>query len=134
MEKLFNQEAAYEKWDRKNKIKGKDNYFEEVHVSYLKGLKGRLQNNLSGFLRIALTPLIVLLQCLFIIFLPFFLQSLTVYFYFIWEITSAIVIVTMVNRNQSPEEKRVQVQQVRGKRRHALPVWEDIRGGQPDRL
>ena len=55
MEKLFNQEAAYEKWDRKNKIKGKDNYFEEDHVSYLKGLKGRIQNNLSGFLRIALT-------------------------------------------------------------------------------
>ena len=102
MEKLFNQEAAYEKWDRKNKIKGKDNYFEEDHVSYLKGLKGRIQNNLSGFLRIALTALIVLLQCLFIIFLPFFLQSLTVYFYFIWEITSVIVIVTMVNRNQSP--------------------------------
>ena len=102
MEKLFNQEAAYEKWDRKNKIKGKDNYFEEDHVSYLKGLKGRIQNNLSGFLRIALTALIVLLQCLFIIFLPFFLQSLTVYFYFIWEITSVIVIVTMVNRNQKP--------------------------------
>ena len=102
MEKLFNQEAAYEKWDKKNKTKGRDNYFEEDHVSYLKGLKGRIQNNLSGFLRIALTALIVLLQCLFIIFLPFFLQSLTVYFYFIWEITSVIVIVTMVNRNQSP--------------------------------
>lgn len=102
MEKLFNQEAAYEKWDRKNKSKGRDNYFEEDHTSYLKGLKGRIQNNLSGFLRIALTALIVLLQCMFIIFLTFFLQSLTVYFYFIWEITSVIVIVTMVNRNQSP--------------------------------
>lgn len=102
MEKLFNQEAAYEKWDRKNKSKGKDNYFEEDHISYLKDLKGRIQNNLSGFLRIALTALIVLLQCLFIIFLPFFFHSFTVYFYFIWEITSVIVIVTMVNRNQSP--------------------------------
>lgn len=33
-----------------------------------------------------------------------------------------------------PEKERAQVQQVRGKRRHTLPVWEDIRGGQPDRL
>lgn len=95
MEKLFNQDAAYEKWDRKNKNKGQDNYFEEEEdKSYLKGLKGRIQNNLSGFLRIALTALMVLIQCLFIIFLPFVLQSVTVYFYFIWELTSVIVIVT----------------------------------------
>ena len=29
MEKFFNQDAAYEKWDRKNKNRGRDNYFEE---------------------------------------------------------------------------------------------------------
>lgn len=68
----------------KIKIKGKDNYFEEDHVSYLKGLKGRIQNNLSGFLRIALTALIVLLQCLFIIFLPFFLQSFNCLFFILY--------------------------------------------------
>lgn len=103
MEKFFNQDAAYEKWDRKNKNKGRDNYFEEEeNKSYLKDLKGRVQNNLGGFLRIALTALMVLIQCLFIIFLPFVLQSLTVYFYFIWEVTSVIVIVALVNRNQSP--------------------------------
>lgn len=103
MEKFFNQDAAYEKWDRKNKNKGQDNYFEEEeNKSYLKGLKGRVQNNLSGFLRIVLTALMVLIQCVFIIVLPFFLQSVTVYFYFIWEITSVIVIVALVNRNQSP--------------------------------
>lgn len=103
MEKFFNQDAAYEKWDRKNRNKGRDNYFEEEEEkSYLKDLKGRIQNNLSGYLRIVLTALIVLLQCLFIIFLPFAFQSLTVYFYFIWEIISVIAIVTLVNRNQSP--------------------------------
>ncbi|MFG6392840.1 MAG: cardiolipin synthase [Lachnospiraceae bacterium] len=103
MEKFFNHDAAYEKWDRKNKNKGRGNYFEEEeNKSYLKGLKGRVQNNLSGFLRIVLTALMVLIQCLFIVFLPFVLQSVTVYFYFIWEITSVIVIVALVNRNQSP--------------------------------
>ena len=72
MEKFFNQDAAYEKWDRKNKNKGQDNYFEEEeNKSYLKGLKGRVQNNLSGFLRIVLTALMVLIQCVFIIVLPF---------------------------------------------------------------
>lgn len=103
MEKLFNQDAAYEKWDRKNRNKGKDNYFkEEVEESYLKGLKGRVQNNLSGFLRVALTVLMVAFQFIFIIFLPFLLQSFTVYFYFIWELVSVIAIVTLVNRDQSP--------------------------------
>ncbi len=71
-------------------------------VSILKDLKGRIQNNLSGYLRIVLTAVIVLIQCLFIIFLPFAFHSSTVYFYFIWEIISVIAIVTLVNRNQSP--------------------------------
>jgi len=103
MEKFFNQETKYEKWDRRNKSKGLDNYFEEEEeTSYLKDLKGRIQNNLSGYLRIVLTALMVLMQCLFIIFLPFVWRSLTVYFYFVWEIISVIAIVTLVNRNQSP--------------------------------
>lgn len=103
MEKFFNHNAKHEKWDRHNKNKWPNNYFEEDgDISYLKGLKGRIQNNLSGYLRIVLTAFIVLIQCLFIIFLPFAFQSLTVYFYFIWEIISVVAIVTLVNRNQSP--------------------------------
>lgn len=61
--------------------------------SYLKDLKGRIQSNLSGYLRIVLTAFIVLIQFLFIIFLPFSLRNMTVYFYYIWEIISIIAIV-----------------------------------------
>lgn len=102
MEKFFNQDAMYEKWNRRNKNKGRDNYFKEDDISYLKDLKGSIQNNLSGYLRIVLTALIVLLQCLFIIVLSFAFQNLTVYFYFTGEIISVIAIVTLVNRNHSP--------------------------------
>lgn len=103
MEKRFRSDAAYEKWDRKNKSKGTANYFEEEREeSYLKGLKGRIQNNLSGVLRLVITALLVLIQFVTVLFLPFLLQSLTVYFYFILEICSIVAIVTLVNKNQSP--------------------------------
>lgn len=103
MERFFNQDAAYEKWARKNG--GRDDYFKdnEGESGYLKNLKGRIQNNLSGILRVIVTALIVLIQCVIIIWLPFMLRSFTVYFYFIWELISVIAIVTLVNRNQAPE-------------------------------
>ncbi len=103
MDKIFRSGSAYEKWDRKNKSKGAANYFEEEREeSYLKDLKGRIQNNLSGVLRLVMTALLVLAQFLIVLYLPFLLQSVTVYFYFILEICSVIAIVTLVNRNQSP--------------------------------
>ncbi|MBQ2320218.1 MAG: cardiolipin synthase [Lachnospiraceae bacterium] len=103
MERFFNQDAAYEKWARKNG--GRDNCFKdnEGESGYLKNLKGRIQNNLSGILRVIVTALIVLIQCVIIIWLPFMLRSFTVYFYFIWELISVIAIVTLVNKNQAPE-------------------------------
>ena len=104
-EKKFGTDAAYEKWDKKNKSKGTDNYFDtesRAKKSYLKGLKGRVQNNLSGLLRVVVTALIVLLQILLILILPFLLRSITVYFYFILELCSIIAIVTLVNKKQSP--------------------------------
>lgn len=103
-EKKFGTDAAYEKWDKKNKSKGTDNYFDtesRAKKSYLKGLKGRVQNNLSGLLRVVVTALIVLLQILLILILPFLLRSITVYFYFILELCSIIAIVTLVNKKQS---------------------------------
>lgn len=105
MEKIFHSDAAYEKWDRKNKNKGNNGYFEndsKEEKSYLKGLKGRVQNNLSGVLRLLLTACIVMIQFVIVMFLPFLLQSTTVYFYFVLEICSIIAIVTLVNKNQSP--------------------------------
>ena len=102
MEKFFNSDSAYEKWVRKNKKKKNSQHNESEKKRYLKGLKGRVQNNLSGFLRVLVTALIVFLQVLLIIFLPFLLRQVTVFFYFIVEIISVIAIVTLVNRNQSP--------------------------------
>lgn len=102
MEKFFNSDSAYEKWVRKNKKKKNSQQFESEKKKYLNGLKGRVQNNLSGFLRVLVTALIVFLQVLLITFLPFLLRQFTVYFYFIVEIISVIAIVTLVNRNQSP--------------------------------
>lgn len=99
-----NHTERYEKWDRRNKSKGIEGYFEEEErqESYLKDLKGRIQNNFEGFLRVVLTAFIVLLQFLVIVFLPLFLRNSTVYFYFILEFCSVIAIVTLVNNNQSP--------------------------------
>lgn len=104
MDKRFRSDAAYEKWDRKNRLKGTANYFEEEREekSYLKGLKGRIQNNLSGVLRLVITALLVLVQFIIVLFLPFLLQSKTVYFYFVLEVCSILAIVTLVNKNQSP--------------------------------
>lgn len=102
MEKFFNSDSAYEKWVRKNKKKKNSQHNESEKKRYLKGLKGRVQNNLSGFLRVLVTAWIVFLQVLLIIFLPFLLRQFTVFFYFIVEIISVIAIVTLVNRNQSP--------------------------------
>ena len=78
MEKFFNSDSAYEKWVRKNKKKKNAQHNESEKKRYLKGLKGRVQNNLSGFLRVLVTALIVFLQVLLIIFLPFLLRQFTV--------------------------------------------------------
>lgn len=104
MDRFFDSDAAYEKWVKKKKSKGIDNYFGDNgnEESYLSGVKGRVQNNLSGTLRVLLTACMVIIQCLVIIFLPFLLQNGTVYFYYIWEIFSVIAIVTLVNNSQSP--------------------------------
>ncbi len=103
MEKLFASDASYEKWIKRKRNRGKDQFGDnDTEESYLKGLKGRIQNNLGGLLRVVVTALIVLLQVLIIIFLPLLLQRSTVYFYFILELISVIAIVTLVNRNQSP--------------------------------
>ena len=96
MEKFFNSDSAYEKWVRKNKKKKNSQHNESEKKRYLKGLKGRVQNNLSGFLRVLVTAWIVFLQVLLIIFLPFLLRQFTVFFYFIVEIISVIAIATRV--------------------------------------
>lgn len=102
--RIFDVDAAYEKWDRKNQKKGNDKYFhqEEREDSYLKELQGRIQNNFSGFLRVVVTALMVLGQILIIVLLPFQLGTGTAFWYFVLEVCSVVAIVTLINRNQSP--------------------------------
>lgn len=68
-------------------------------------LTGRIKNNLSGFLSVCLVGLLVLFQIGIIILLPFVLRNLTVYFYFILEIFSIGLILSLVNDNRSPSYK-----------------------------
>lgn len=102
MEKLFDSDSSYEKWAQRKKDQGKDLFYSKPERKYLTGLKGRVQNNLGGFLRIALTAFIFLVQCVLILLLPRWLQNSTVYFYFILEMVAVVAVVTLVNRNQSP--------------------------------
>lgn len=96
---------AYERWDKRNKSKGIEGYFEGEYYaekSRLKNLKGRVQNHIEGLLRLVITALIVLLQILLILFLPIWLRNSTVYFYFILELCSVVAVVTLVNKNDNP--------------------------------
>ncbi|MCH5267845.1 MAG: cardiolipin synthase [Lachnospiraceae bacterium] len=85
-------------WNEKGDMfsEGKESY------QHLRNLKGRIQNNLAGFLRVALTAGIVLIQCLLILMLPLVLRNMTVYFYFILELVAVIAMLTLLNSNQSP--------------------------------
>lgn len=79
-----------------------EKFFQHIKVDEL---KGRIKNNLSGFLRVVLVGLLVLLQFAILIVLPFFLNSYTIYFYLTLEILSIIVILSLVNDNRSPSYK-----------------------------
>ena len=96
-------DSSYERWIRKQRERDADMFRRgEEHYKHLRGLKGRIQNNLSGFLRIILTAFIVLIQFVMIIMLPLLLQNQTVYFYFILEIVAVIAMLTLINSSQSP--------------------------------
>ncbi len=77
---------------------GKDSYLR-------KEIKGRIENNLSGFLRCCLVGMLVLLQILLLLILPFFFQRYTVYFYTIVEFLSFFIILGLINDSRSPSFK-----------------------------
>ena len=77
----------------------------ERHSRIREELTGRFKSNFSGFLSVCLVGLLVLLQIAIIIVLPFILRNLTVYFYFVLEIFSITLIVSLVNDNRSPSYK-----------------------------
>ena len=80
MEKFFNSDSAYEKWVRKNKKKKNAQHNESEKKRYLKGLKGRVQNNLSGFLRVLVTALIVFFYRYCLLFSCHFYSDSLLYF------------------------------------------------------
>ncbi len=67
--------------------------------------KGMIKSYLSGFLRACLVGLLVVTQIVIIAGLSFWLRSYTVYFYWILEILSIIIIIMLVNENRSPSYK-----------------------------
>lgn len=68
-------------------------------------LTGRIKSYLSGFLKVMVVGLLVLVQLVIIGILPFVLRNFTVYFYIVLELLSFIVILNLVNDNQSPSYK-----------------------------
>lgn len=78
---------------------------EDKDIIVISELKGRIMSSLSGFLRVCLVGLLVLLQITLIMVLPFLLSDFTVYFYIVVEICSIIVILSLINDNRSPSYK-----------------------------
>ena len=70
-------------------------------LKYLKGLKGRVQNSFSGFLRAFVVALLVLLQFAILIFIPFLLRQNSVYFYIVMEVLGVFAIIALTNDNRS---------------------------------
>ncbi|BBF42868.1 cardiolipin synthetase [Lachnospiraceae bacterium KM106-2] len=70
-----------------------------------KTIQGRIKSSLSGFLRAFVVAMLVLLQFLILILLPFILSSYTIYIYAILELLSLIIIISLVNDNKSPSYK-----------------------------
>lgn len=70
-----------------------------------KEIRGRIENNLSGFLRCCLVGMLVLVQILLLLLLPFLFQKYTVYFYTIVEFMSFFLILGLINDSRSPSFK-----------------------------
>ncbi|MCR5793100.1 MAG: cardiolipin synthase [Lachnospiraceae bacterium] len=68
-------------------------------------IPGRLKSYVSGLIRAFVVGLLVLMQFAIIIFMPFLLRNFTVYFYFVLEVFSIVVILGLVNANKSPSYK-----------------------------
>lgn len=89
----MNEENSWNLFDR-------DSYYQ-----IRKEIKGRIENNLSGFLRCCLVGTLVLLQIILLLLLPLLFQRYTVYFYIVMELSSLFVILGLINDSRSPSFK-----------------------------
>ncbi|MBO5487876.1 MAG: PLDc N-terminal domain-containing protein, partial [Eubacterium sp.] len=68
---------------------------------YLAGLKGRVQNSLSGFFRACIVAILVVFQFAIILLLPYFLRQYSSYMYLAIEILGVLTILALTNDSRS---------------------------------
>lgn len=99
-------DRAFERWDNRQLRHGRDNYFEEGRrESHFSNVRGRIQSNMGGLLRVIMIILLALMQIAMIVILQFYITQNTVYFYMLIEIFALLGIVSIVNNNSSPAYK-----------------------------
>ena len=74
-------------------------------LKHLQGLKGRVQNSLSGFLRACTVALLVMFQFTILIGLPFLLRQYASVFYVLMELFGVFTILALTNDNRSMSYK-----------------------------
>ena len=74
-------------------------------LKHLQGLKGRVQNSLSGFLRACTVALLVMFQFAILIGLPFLLRQYASLFYLVLELCGVFTILALTNDNRSMSYK-----------------------------
>lgn len=74
-------------------------------LKQLQGLKGRVQNSLSGFIRACMVALLVLFQFAILAGLPFLLRQYSTFFYILMEFLGVFTILALTNDNRSMSYK-----------------------------
>ncbi len=97
---LYKYQKRNLKWYRVRRRKER-----EIKEAAMTNIKGRVKNNFSGFLRILVIGLLVLLQVIFILSLPLWLRQYTSVFYFILEVASFFVTLGLINANKNASYK-----------------------------
>lgn len=82
-----------------------DNQEQRKALKHLQGLKGRIQNSLSGFLRACTVALLVAFQFAILILLPFWLRQYASWFYLLMELMGVLTILALTNDNRSMSYK-----------------------------
>ncbi len=74
-------------------------------LKHLQGLKGRVQNSLSGFIRACIVALLVAFQFAILIGLPFLLRQYSSWFYLLMELLGVFTILALTNDSRSMSYK-----------------------------
>lgn len=74
-------------------------------LKHIQGLRGRVQNSMSGFVRACMVALLVAFQFAVIIYVPFVLRQYSTYFYIAMEIFGVLTILALTNDSRSVSYK-----------------------------